>query len=149
MNNIPEKENKIKVGITHGDINGIGYEIIIKSFIDSRIFEIFTPVVFGVSKVASYHRKALNINDFSFNLIKKPEYANPKRPNIINCYDREVKIELGKSTQTAGELSLLALESTIKSLKNNEIDVLVTAPINKKNIQSKDFNFRGHTEYLA
>ncbi|MBE9481591.1 MAG: 4-hydroxythreonine-4-phosphate dehydrogenase PdxA [Bacteroidetes bacterium] len=149
MNNIPEKEKKIKVGITHGDINGIGYEIIIKSFIDSRIFEIFTPVVFGVSKVASYHRKALNINDFSFNLIKKPEYANPKRPNIINCYDRDVKIELGKSTQTAGELSLLALESAIKSLKNNEIDVLVTAPINKKNIQSKDFNFRGHTEYLA
>ena len=149
MNKLTEKDKKIKVGITHGDINGIGYEVIIKSFIDPRIFDIFTPVVYGVSKVASYHRKTLNINDFSFNLIKKPEYANPKRPNIINCYDREVKIELGKSTPTAGELSLLALEAAINSLKKNEIDVLVTAPINKKNIQTKGFNFHGHTEYLA
>ncbi|MCD4745390.1 MAG: 4-hydroxythreonine-4-phosphate dehydrogenase PdxA [Bacteroidales bacterium] len=144
-----KKENKIRVGITHGDFNGISYEIIIKSLLDQQIMELFTPIVYGSSKIASYHRKTLNISDFSLNLIKRADLANQKRPNIINCYDKEVKIELGKSTEIAGELSLLALESAIKDFKNNHFEVLVTAPINKKNIQSVNFNFPGHTEYLA
>ena len=93
----PAMENRIKVGITHGDFNGISYEIILKTFLDQRIFELFTPVIYGSSKIASYYRKTLNITDVNFNLIKKAEYANPKRANIINCYDKEVKIEiLGK-----------------------------------------------------
>ena len=144
-----ENENRIVVGITHGDMNGIGYEIIIKAFLEPRLLELFTPVVYGSSKVASYHRKALNINDFSFNLIKKADQANPKRPNIINVHDKDIKIDLGESTTEAGELSLLALEAAVEDLKNNQIDVLVTAPINKKNIQSEHFHFSGHTEYLA
>jgi len=144
-----DNENRIVVGITHGDMNGIGYEVIIKALLDPRIFELFAPVVYGSSKVASYHRKSLNINDFSFNLIKKADQANPKRPNIINVHDKDVKIDLGLSTPEAGELSLLALEAAVEDLKNKQIDVLVTAPINKKNIQSGTFHFPGHTEYLA
>ncbi|HOI86694.1 MAG TPA: 4-hydroxythreonine-4-phosphate dehydrogenase PdxA [Lentimicrobium sp.] len=144
-----ENEKKPVVGITHGDINSISYEVIIKSFIDNRIFELLTPVVYGSSKVASYHRKMLNVSEFNFNLIKKADAANPKRANIVNINDQEIRIELGKSTQIAGELALLSLEAAVEDLKKGLIDVLVTAPINKQNIQSKNFHFPGHTEYLA
>jgi len=149
MNKVPEKEKRIRIGITHGDLNSISYEVIIKTFLDPRILELFTPILYGSSKIASYHRKSLNITDFSFNLIKRPELANPKRPNIYNILDQEVKIELGKSTKIAGELALLSLETATKDLHNNLIDVLVTGPINKSNIQSGSFDFPGHTEYLA
>lgn len=144
-----EIDNKPVIGITHGDINSISYEIIIKALSDSRIFELLTPVVYGSSKVASYHRKMLNVSDFTFNLVKKADLANPKRANIININDQEVKIDLGKSTTLAGELALLSLEIATEDLKKGLIDVLVTAPINKQNIQSKEFHFPGHTEYLA
>ena len=152
MIKIPEKEKKeklIRVGITHGDINGISYEVIIKALRDNRIMELFTPIVYGSSKIASYHRKNLNINDFSFNLIKNVELASPKRPNIINCYENEVKINIGKSTNIAGKLSYLALKEAVKDLNAGKIDVIVTAPINKKNINSSEFSFPGHTEYFA
>lgn len=150
MNRPEKKDNiRVRVGITHGDLNGIGYEIIIKAFHDQRMLETITPVVYGVSKVASYHRKVLEMNDFNFNLIKSAEAANPRRPNIINCYEQEVKIELGESTEIAGELAYLALEKASRDIDLGHMDVLVTAPINKKNIQSDKFNFPGHTEYLA
>ncbi|MBW6491165.1 MAG: 4-hydroxythreonine-4-phosphate dehydrogenase PdxA [Lentimicrobium sp.] len=144
-----ETDNKPVIGITHGDINSISYEIIIKALFDSRIFDLLTPVVYGSSKIASYHRKMINMSDFTFNLIKKADLANPKRANIININDQEVKIELGKSTTMAGELALQSLEAATEDLKKGLIDVLVTAPINKQNIQSKNFHFPGHTEYLA
>jgi len=144
-----EDKARVKVGITHGDLNGIGYEIIIKTFHDQRILDSITPVVYGVSKVASYHRKVLDMSDFNFNLVKNADAANPKRPNIVNIHEQEVKIDLGKSTQIAGEMAFLALEKATKDLSGGNIDVIVTAPINKKNIQSKDFHFPGHTEYLA
>ncbi len=143
------EEHKIKVGITQGDINGIGYEIIFKALSDSRLFELFTPIVYGSSKVAAYHRKALNIANFSLNNIRTPADANPKRVNIVNCLGDEVRVELGKSTTIAGDASLKALERAVEDLKKGAIDVLVTAPINKKNIQSEKFSFPGHTEYLA
>ena len=143
------KDLRIKVGITQGDINGIGYEVIIKSLMEPKVYELFTPIVYGSSKVASYHKKTLNIPEFNFNLIKKAELANPKRANIINCTEEEIKIDMGKSTQIAGAQSLLALQKAVADLKNKEIDVLVTAPIHKKNIQSPDFKFPGHTEFLA
>jgi 4-hydroxythreonine-4-phosphate dehydrogenase len=141
--------SKVKVGITHGDFNGISYEIIIKTFQDNRILELFTPVIYGSSKVASYYRKTLDIMDVNFNLIKRAEYANPKRANIINCYEKEIKIEMGKQSDKAGELAYYALERAIEDLEKDKIDVLVTAPINKKSIQSDKFNFTGHTDYLA
>lgn len=141
-------EHKIKVGITHGDINGIGYEVIFKTLADSRIFDSFIPVIYGSSKVAAYHRKALNIPNFSLNSIRNIDEVHNKRINIINCLDDNVRVELGKSTSVGGESAFKALELAVEDLKNGKIDVLVTAPINKKNIQSDSFKFPGHTEYL-
>ena len=149
MNSVPEKEHRIRVGITHGDMNGISYEIIMKTLQDPRLIETHTIIVYGSSKVASYYRKTLNINESNFNLIKKAEMAHPRRPNIINIVEDEVKIDLGKSTTIAGELAHLALEMATEDLLKNNLDLLVTAPINKKNIQSHGFTFPGHTEYLA
>lgn len=143
------EDNKVRIGITHGDINGISYEIIIKTLMDTRINELCIPIVYGSAKVAAYHRKALNIENFSLNIINDAEKANPKRPNIINCLSDHVRVELGKDTQIAGESSLLALQKAVEDLKNNKIDALVTGPINKDNIQSEDFKFPGHTEFLA
>jgi len=149
MNQTPEKERRIRIGITHGDVNGIGYEIIIKTLQDQRLMELYTLVVYGSSKVASYHRKTLNVPDFNFNLVKKADLAHARRPNIINIVEDEVKLDLGKSTSVGGELSFLSLEMATEDLMKNNIDVLVTAPINKKNIQVPGFHFPGHTEYLA
>jgi 4-hydroxythreonine-4-phosphate dehydrogenase len=144
-----EKEKRVRIGITHGDVNGISYEIIIKTLQDQRLMELYTTIVYGSSKVASYHRKTLNINDFNFNLVKRADQAHPRRPNIVNVHDEEIKIELGKSTPIAGELAYLSLEAAVADLQKNVIDVVVTAPINKKNIQSPGFTFPGHTEYFA
>lgn len=144
-----DTKNNIRIGITHGDINSISYEIIIKTFMDPRILEGITPVIFGSSKAASYHRKALNIQNFNLNLVKSPSQAVENRLNIVNIIDYEVKIELGKSTKSSGELAFMSLEAAINALKNKEVDVLVTGPINKSNIQSDKFSFPGHTEYLA
>ena len=138
----------IIAGISHGDINGIGYEVIIKALMESTINEICVPVVYGSPKVAAYHRKALNINNFSFNNIRTAEEANPKRANLINCLDDNIRVELGKSTPQGGEAALISLEKAVSDINNGKIDVLVTAPIDKKNIQSEKFRFSGHTEYL-
>jgi 4-hydroxythreonine-4-phosphate dehydrogenase len=143
------EQHKIKVGITHGDINGIGYEIIIKALADSRILEMCTPIVYGSSKVAAYYRKAIDNEVFTFNTINSAKDANPKRSNIINCVSEDVRVELGKSTKMAGEASLAALEAAIRDLKSGDIDAVVTAPINKENIQSDSFGFPGHTEFFA
>jgi len=138
----------IIVGITQGDINGIGYEVIIKALMDPVINEVCVPVVYGSPKVAAYHRKALNINNFSFNNIRTADEANHKRANMINCLDDNVRVELGKSTPHGGESALISLEKAIEDIKEGKIDVLVTAPIDKHNVQSDTFNFPGHTEYL-
>lgn len=139
----------IRVGITHGDINGVGYEIIMKTFMDQRMFDFCTPILYGSSKVASYHRKTLNATNFNFNPVKHTDQANPNRANIINVYDEEARIDLGKCTEIGGKLSLISLQAAISDLKENRYDALVTAPMNKQNVQSDDFHFPGHTEYLA
>ncbi len=139
---------KIKVGITQGDINGIGYEIIIKTLTDKRITDLCIPIVYGSPKLASYHRKSLNIENFSLNIIKSPENANPKRPNVINCVSENTRIELGKLTKESGAAAFASLKAATDDLIAGKIDVLLTAPINKNSIQSDDFNFPGHTEYL-
>jgi 4-hydroxythreonine-4-phosphate dehydrogenase len=140
---------RVKVGITHGDLNGIGYEIIMKTFHDPRMLESITPVVYGSSKVASYHRKSLNISEINFNLVKNADSAIAKRMNIVNVTHEEVKIDLGKSTEIAGQLAYKALEAAVHDLLQHHIDVLVTAPINKKNMQTANFKFPGHSEYLS
>jgi len=142
------KGDKIMLGITQGDINGISYEVIMKSLADSRIFDLCTPVVYGSPKVAAYHRKALDLENFTFNSIRTVDEALVRRANIINCIDDAARVELGKSTPYAGEASLQALEAAVKDLEENKIDVIVTGPINKPNIKSDKFNFNGHTEFF-
>jgi len=142
------KGDKIILGITHGDINGISYEVIMKTLSDNRIFEICTPVVYGSPKVAAYHRKALNLENFSFNTIRNVEEAQARKANIINCINESARVELGKSTSDAGESSISALEAAVQDLSDGKIDVLVTAPISKYNVKSDQSAFTGHTEYL-
>ncbi len=142
-------EDKLKIGITQGDINGIGYEVIMKTLLDSRLSEMCTPILYGSPKLAAYHRKAIEMESFNFNLIKSADQCLHKRPNIINCCDENIRIELGKSTTSSGEAALASLEMATQDLIENKIDVIVTAPINKHNIQSETFKFPGHTEYFA
>ncbi len=145
-----ENENRIAVGITHGDINSISYEVIIKTCLDQRITELFVPIVYGTSKAASYHRKMLNIPDFSFNIIRSADQASPKKANLINLSEREVKIDIGESHVIAGEMALLSINAAVEDLKKGLIDVLVTAPVNKHNVQEAAKKpFSGHTGYLA
>lgn len=138
----------IKVGITHGDINGIGYEVILKTFGDIRMAEMCIPVIYGSSKVAAFHRKTMDLQPVAFNQINTPKDAVLNKVNIINCIGDDVKVELGESTEVAGNAAFVALERACADLKEGLIDVLVTAPINKYNIQRDDFHFPGHTEYL-
>ena len=144
-----EKRENIRVAITHGDYNGISYEIIIKALSDNRLVELFTPVVYGLSNVMGYHRKSMKDSDFNCNTIENSRGVNDQKINFISIDDDEVKVEFGKSTQKAGTYAYKALEMAVADLKEEEVDVLVTAPINKSNIHSDDFNFAGHTEYLT
>lgn len=149
MIKVPEKDKKLRIGITHGDLNGIGYEVIIKALNDNRLLEMFTPVIYGLSKVLSYNRKNLNLNDFNYKVIRYADQSQNQKVNIVNLSNDEIKIEFGKSTEIAGNFAYKALEQSVQDLKGNRIDVLVTAPLDKSNIQSKEFTFPGHTEYLT
>jgi len=140
--------DKLKIGISVGDINGIGLEVIIKTLLDNRVLEYFTPIVYGNTKIASFHRKALGINDFSFNVINSPDQAHSKRANMVNCWQEDVKITLGEENETGGKYAFLSLKQATDDLIAGKIDALVTAPINKHNIQQEGFDFPGHTEYL-
>jgi 4-hydroxythreonine-4-phosphate dehydrogenase len=142
-------DTKIIVGISQGDINGIGLEVILKTFLEPGISEICTPILFSSQKTVSYYRKVLGLEEFSFNPIREFSQINTKKVNVFVCYEEEVNIEMGKSTPSGGKYAFLSLERATQALKNKEIDVLVTAPINKQNIQSDQFKFVGHTEYLG
>ena len=143
-----EDNYKVRVGITQGDINGIGYEVILKTLSDPRIVEVCTPIVYGSPKVAAYHRKALDLPSLNFNIINSAEQASDLKLNIINCIDEETKVELSKPTLQSGQAAYLALEAAAADIERGVIDVMVTAPINKHNIQSENFDFPGHTEFL-
>ena len=137
------------IGITHGDINGIGYEIILKTLCDSRILDSFTPIVYGQSKVFSYYKKNFNMEELSYTLIRDARQAQPGRINIINHTDSELKIEPGISTEIAGKASFDALKIAVDDLYKNNIDALVTAPVNKGNIQSDIFKFSSQKKYIS
>lgn len=143
-----KETKKIKVGITHGDINGVGYEVILKTLEDERMLELCTPIVYGSAKIAAYYRKAANLQPLTFNQIACAADARDNENNIINIVPEDTKVEPGQSTAIAGEAAFAALEQAVTDLRNGDIDVLVTAPINKHNIQSPTFTFPGHTEYL-
>jgi 4-hydroxythreonine-4-phosphate dehydrogenase len=141
-------KDKIIIGITHGDINGIGYEVILKTLSDSRMLETFIPVIYGSSKVAAFYRKQLDIQGLNLNIVNSIEEINPKRVNIVNCVNDEIKVELGQSTAEAGKAALVALDRATADVKKGALHAIVTAPINKNNIQSAEFKFPGHTEYF-
>lgn len=138
----------IRAAITHGDFNGIGYEIILKTFNDHRILDNVTPIVFGSSKIASFYKKMFQEINVGINLVKNAASAGQKRLNFVNILQDEVKVDVGLSTEFAGKLAFQSLELACDELGKN-CDVLITAPINKENIQSENFKFPGHTEYLA
>ncbi len=138
---------KIRVGITQGDTNGIGYEIILKTFDNPEMFEICTPIVYGSPKAAAYHRKALEM-ETPYNAIESADEAQNGKLNIINCNSDELHIELGTGSEEAGLAAFQALERAVKDYQEGAIDVIVTAPISKSSIQSDEFRFPGHTEYL-
>ena len=146
-----KEDKKIKLAITHGDINGVGYEVILKTFGDSRMFDLCTPVLYGSTKVASYHKKLLTSmpQEMTFQGIREAGEAGGGKFNVLNLVPDEVKIDLGKSTEVAGQLARESLNRACADLKAGLVDALVTAPINKRNIQAADFDFPGHTEYLS
>jgi len=143
---------KIKIGISIGDINGIGLEIIIKTLADAAIYNYCTPIVYGHTKLASFYRRTIGLDDLSFYVVNKPSEVvgnkDHKKPNMVNCWEEDVKIEPGVVSAEGGKYSFISLERATTDLINGDIDALVTAPINKDNIQSESFNFPGHTEYL-
>ena len=139
---------RLKVGITIGDTNGIGIEVAIKAVATPEMMDLCIPVIYGSSKVVSYHRNACNVPGFQLNHTKSADRIKENMPNLVECIDQEIKVELGHPSKQAGTAAFLALEAAVRDLKTGLIDVLVTAPINKDNIQSDSFNFPGHTEYL-
>lgn len=137
------------IGITIGDINGIGPEVIIKSLADTRILKICTPVIYGSTKVLAYYKKAIKAEDFNYSQARAQDQFHPKRINVVNCWEEMVEIDTGTVTQAAGKSAFLALETACHDLKQGHLDAIVTAPINKHNIQNESFRFAGHTEYLT
>ena len=143
-------DKKLNVGISHGDINGISYEVVIKTFAgqNNRMTELCTPILYGSSKVLSYYKNVLDVKYLNTNIIENAEDANPQQLNIINSTDGEIKVDLGQITTQAGAATVSALDKAIEDQKDGKFDVLVTAPINKENVKKCLPNFSGHTEYL-
>ena len=141
-------ENKPVIGLTCGDINGIGLELIIKTVGDARLLEICTPVIFANNKVLNFYRKGLPEINFNFSTVKDANRINHKQVNLFNCWEDEVAVTPGQLTAVGGKYAVQSLVIAAEALKDGKIDGLVTAPIHKKNTQSEEFNFTGHTPYL-
>ena len=141
-------QTKPVIGISCGDLNGIGIEIIIKTFADSRLLEHCTPVIFASNKAINFYRKSVPEMNLSYSIIKDFSRVNPKQVNLFTCWEEEVQITPGELTDTGGKYAVLSLQSATAALKQKQIDGLVTAPIHKKNTQSPGFDFTGHTPYL-
>lgn len=137
-----------RIGISIGDLNGIGMEIIIKTFSDPEVLSLCTPIVFGSTKVASFHRNAVDMRDFNFHIIQSPEEALEGKANLVNCWKEEVKIDFGQVSSEVGQYAAKSLEAACDAVEAKQVDAIVTAPINKESIQSSDFQFSGHTDYL-
>lgn len=142
--------NKLKIGITQGDTNGIGWEVILKSFTGGHLAELFTPVIYGSSNAANYYLKGLNLEEpVRFTIVDSAEHAQTGKVNLVECGDKNLNITPGKPSKAGGEAAAAALRRAIDDLKADKIDALVTAPIDKEMIQSADFQYTGHTEFLA
>lgn len=141
-------EGRLRIGITHGDINGIGYEVILKMLDDNRILELCTPIIYGSAKIVSFYRKALGLQPQQLSQIKDASEAREGAVNVINVVGEDCKVEPGQNTKEAGAAAFAALEKAVQDVSAGKIAALVTAPINKDNIQGELFTFPGHTEYL-
>jgi len=141
------ENKKIRVAITQGDTNGVGYEVIFKVFEDPTMLELCTPIIYGSSKIAAYHKKALN-KETNFSVINSAEEARDGRLNLLSCFEDEIKVEFGQPSEEAGGAAFKALDRAMTDFRKGLYDVLVTAPINKATIQSPGFHFPGHTEYI-
>src|ERR1017187_1403697 len=137
------------VGISIGDVNGIGMEVIIKTFADARMTEFCTPIIYGSGSAISYHRKAMEGVTFNTHQIRDAREAHQNKVNLINCWPDAIRITLGQPSAEGGQYALLSLECMVIDAKEGKLDAIVTAPIDKHTIQSETFKFPGHTEYLA
>lgn len=141
--------NKPVIGISIGDVNSIAVEVVIKTLSDNRINDFCCPVVYGSPKVLSYWKNVLGAKDFNLNYIKSVEQANPKKSNLVVCWEEEVEIKIGEANQTGGKYAFKSLEMAVKDLKEGKLNALVTAPLNKNMVNNELLPFKGHTEYLA
>ncbi|HXR84925.1 MAG TPA: 4-hydroxythreonine-4-phosphate dehydrogenase PdxA [Hanamia sp.] len=148
MSNTTNTENKPIIGFSSGDINSIGPELLIKSLSDSRMLDLFTPVVFASNRVINFYRKNFPEINFNFTSIKDFSKINPKQINIYNCWEEEIVINPGELNETGGKYAVKSLKAATQALKDNNIDALVTAPIHKKNVHSSEFPYTGHTPYF-
>jgi 4-hydroxythreonine-4-phosphate dehydrogenase len=142
-------DENIKVGISQGDINGIGLEVVLKTFLEPELCDICTPILFSSQKTVGFYRKVMGLEELNFNATRDLKQLNNKKPNVFVCYEEEVQIEMGNSTPTGGKYAQISLHKACEAAKQGLIDVLVTAPINKHNIQSEQFKYPGHSEFLA
>ena len=141
---------RLKIGITQGDTNGVGWEVILKIFSDNRLAELFTPVIYGSSVAAAFYQKRLNdIEPVKFVVVEGAERAQQGRVNLVECGAKELSVTPGKPSKAGGEAAAAALNRAIEELKSGAIDAMVTAPIDKEMIQSESFSYTGHTEFLA
>ena len=140
---------KLVVGITQGDGNGIGYEVIIKALADERMLDLCTPVIYGSSKIFGFYKKQIhNIDQINTNVINSAKDVHQKRVNIVNCLPENVFVEPGQATAESAKAAMISLERAVEDIKEGHIDVLVTAPINKRAMAGEGFGYTGHTEYL-
>ncbi len=142
-----KKEEKIRVGISIGDLNGIGSEVVLKTFEDSRMLDFCTPVIFASVKILSFLKKQYNINP-SLHGIDKTSQILDGKINVLNVWKESIDLNFGQEDEKIGSYAIKSLKAATDALKNDQIDVLVTAPINKHSIQSEEFKFPGHTDYL-
>ncbi|GBF17929.1 MULTISPECIES: 4-hydroxythreonine-4-phosphate dehydrogenase PdxA [Arenibacter] len=143
-----QETGNIKLGISIGDLNGIGCEVVLKTFEDSRMLDFCTPVIFASNKTISHQKSELGL-EINYNGIHDASKAIDGKINVVNVWKETPVIKFGEPTPESGKYAIQSLKAAVAALKNNEIDVLVTAPINKNNIQAEDFKFPGHTDYLA
>ncbi len=141
-------QHKPVIGVSIGDINGIGPEIIIKTFSDNRILELCTPVIFTSNKVLNFYRKTIPDLNFNYQIIKDFSRINHKQVNVLTSWEEDVNVTPGQLTEDGGKYAVISLQAAVQALKNRDIQGLVTAPIHKKNIQRSDFSFTGHTPFL-
>lgn len=149
MTHQPKLQEKPRIGITIGDLNGVGPEVVIRALSDNRILNMLTPVIYGSSKVLAFYKKLLALDEFNYTPVKSKGQLISKNINVVNCWEDVVEINPGKATKETGRASFQALQCACQEIKEGLIDALVTAPIDKHSIHSEDFPFKGHTEFLA